>query len=146
MERLGERLEAMAREEGLEMSRPPFRTNSHLAQAADLFARDHGGQEPFHTNMFKAYWQAHRNIGQREVVLDVARQSGLDVEELEKALDDGRYEPELTEVYDECGRYGISGVPTFIMGRYMVVGAQPYDVLERALAKALEEEEEVPSP
>ena len=144
MERLGDRLEAMAREEGLEMSRPPFRTNSHLAQAADLYARDNGGQEPFHTNMFKAYWQAHRNIGQREVVLDVARDSGLDVAGLEKALDEGRYESELAEVYDECGRYGINGVPTFIIGRYMVVGAQPYEALEAALRKAEEEEEARP--
>jgi len=107
---------------------------------ADLFARDSGRQEPFHTNMFKAYWQEHRNIGQRDVVLDVARESGLDVPELEKALDDGRYSDELTEVYDECGRYGINGVPTFIIGRYMVVGAQPYEVLEQALRKAEEEE------
>ena len=139
MERLGEHLERMVEEEGLEMSRPPLRSNSHLAMAGDLFARDQGLPEPYHSNMFKAYWQDHRNIGQREVVLDVARESGLDVAELEKALDDSRYEAELATVYDECGQYGINGVPTFIIGRYMVVGAQPYDVLERALTLASEE-------
>ncbi len=142
---LGEYLAAMAREEGLEMSRPPFRSNSHLAMVADLYARDVGLWEPFHTNMFKAYWQQHRNIGDRQVVLDVARDSGLDVVELEKALDDQRYEPEMAEVYDECGRYGINGVPTMIVGRYKVTGAQPYDVLEQALKRAEEEGEERPS-
>ncbi len=140
MEKLAEHLQQMADEEGLDMSRPPFRSNSHLAAAADLFARDKGLQEPFHTSMFKAYWTDHRNIGLREVVLDVAEASGLDRAELSGALDDGRYEEELAAVYDECGRYGISGVPTFIIGRYMVVGAQPYDVLERALTLAEEEE------
>jgi predicted DsbA family dithiol-disulfide isomerase len=130
----------MAKDEGLEMSRPPFRSNSHLAMIADAFARDCGLQEPFHTNMFQAYWQRHRNIGQRDVVLDVARDSGLDVAELEKAMDDGRYEPELAAVYEDCNRYGITGVPTFIIGRYMVVGAQPYEMLERALALAEAEE------
>lgn len=140
MERLGEQLERMAHEEGLEMSRPPFRSNSHLAMVADLFARDRGQQEPYHSNMFKAYWQEHRNIGQREVVLDVARESGLDTAELEKALDDGRYEPEMASVYDECRQHGINGVPTFIIGRYMVVGAQPYEMLERALTLAEQEE------
>jgi predicted DsbA family dithiol-disulfide isomerase len=140
MERLGEHLQHMADEEGLDMSRPPFRSNSHVAMAADLFARDQGLQEPYHTNMFKAYWQDHRNIGQRDVVLDVARQSGLDADELAKALDDGRYEQELADVYDECGQYGINGVPTFIIGRYMVVGAQPYEVLERAFSLAEQED------
>lgn len=145
MERLGEHVQQMADDEGLDMSRPPFRANSHVAAAADLFARDKGLQEPFHTNMFKAYWQEHRNIGQRDVVLDVARASGLDAAELEQALEEGRYESELADVYDECGRYGISGVPTFIIGRYMVVGAQPYDVLERALKLAAEEESSAPA-
>jgi predicted DsbA family dithiol-disulfide isomerase len=140
MERLADHLQKMADEEGLDMSRPPFRSNSHLAAAADLFARDKGQQEPFHTNMFKAYWQEHRNIGLRDVVLDVAEASGLDRSELSQALDDGRYDDELAGVYDECGRYGINGVPTFIIGRYMVVGAQPYEVLERALNLAEEED------
>ena len=38
-------------------------------------------------------------------------------------------------------RLGISGVPTFIIGRYMVVGAQPYEMLERALELAKQQEE-----
>ncbi len=126
------------------MSRPPFRSNSHLALVADLFARDARKQEPFHTNMFKAYWQEHRNIGDRDVVLDVARQSVLDAAALAQAIDDRRYEPELAGVYDECNRYGITGVPTFIIGRYMVVGAQPYEMLERALDLA-EQEERAPA-
>jgi predicted DsbA family dithiol-disulfide isomerase len=140
MERLGEGLERMAQDEGLDMSRPPLRANSHLAMVGDLFARDQGQPEPYHSNMFKAYWQDHRNIGLREVVLDVARESGLDAAELEQALNDGRYEPEMASVYDECGQYGINGVPTFIIGRYMVVGAQPYEMLERALTLAEQEE------
>jgi predicted DsbA family dithiol-disulfide isomerase len=107
---------------------------------ADAFARDQGLQDPFHTKMFQAYWQDHKNIGQRDVVLDVARESGLDVAELEKAMDDRRYESELAAVYDDCSRYGINGVPTFIIGRYMVVGAQPYEMLERALKLAEDEE------
>ena len=140
-ERLGEHVAHMAEEEGLDMSRPPFRANSHLALVADMFARDGGLQEPFHTNMFKAYWQEHRNIGDRQVILDIAQQSGLNPTELEAAIDDGRYEQELAAVYDECNSYGISGVPTFIIGRYMVVGAQPYEMLERALELAKQEEE-----
>ena len=131
----------IAEADGLQMSRPEIRANSHLAMMADAFARDAGMQEPFHTNMLNAYWQEHRNIGLREVVLDVAAKSGLDAADLEKAFDEGRYEQELADIYDECHRYGITGVPTFLIGRYMVVGAQPYEILEKALALASQEDE-----
>ena len=33
-------------------------------------------------------------------------------------------------------RYGITGVPTFVAGRYGVVGAQPYEALEKLVEKA----------
>lgn len=137
---MNDHLSQVAAAEGIEMSRPDTRSNSHLALIAEAFARDQGGEEPFRTNMFAAYWQQHRNIGLREVVLDVARESGLDADELAQAIDDGRYERELVDVYDEANRYGITGTPSFIIGRYLVVGAQPYDVLEQALQAAENEE------
>ena len=124
------------------MSRPDIRANSHIALMADAFARDAGMPEPFHSNMLAAYWRDHRNIGQREVVLDVASASDLDVAELERALDEGRYEQELVGVYDEVARHGTNGVPTFIIGSYVIVGAQPYEVLERALSLAEQQPEQ----
>jgi len=33
-------------------------------------------------------------------------------------------------------QYGITGVPTFVVGRYGVVGAQPYEALEALVRKA----------
>ena len=41
----------------------------------------------------------------------------------------------------EARGYGITGVPTFIIGKYMVVGAQPYSVLKQAFELGLEEAE-----
>ena len=37
--------------------------------------------------------------------------------------------------------YGITGVPTFVVGRYGVVGAQPYEALAQLVEKGLREEE-----
>jgi len=137
---MNDHLSQLAASEGLELRRPSFRTNSHLAMAAALFARDEGAPEPFRTNVYKAYWQQGRNIGLRDVVLEIAAESGLDRERLGVVLDDARYEPELAAVYDECHRHGITGVPSHIIGRYLVVGAQPYEALEGAYRRALSEE------
>ena len=37
--------------------------------------------------------------------------------------------------------YGVTGVPTFVAGRYGVVGAQPYETLERLVQRATLEED-----
>ena len=124
---MNDNLSRVAAAEGIVMSRPETRANSHLALVAELFARDHGQQEPFRTNIFAAYWQQHRNIGLSQVVLDVARESGLDATELAHAIDDGRYEGELVAVSEEAHRYGINGTPSFIIGRYLVVRSENND-------------------
>ena len=36
-------------------------------------------------------------------------------------------------------QYGITGVPTFVVGRYGVVGAQPYEALEQLVEKGGQE-------
>jgi predicted DsbA family dithiol-disulfide isomerase len=38
-------------------------------------------------------------------------------------------------------RYGITGVPTFVAGDSGVVGAQPYEVLERLVKEAASEQD-----
>jgi len=37
-------------------------------------------------------------------------------------------------------QYGINGVPTFIIGDKIVVGAQPYDVFKKVIENALQNE------
>ena len=93
-----------------------------------------------HTELSAEPFAATRQAYGEKLSLPDYYRPNFNAAELGQAIDDGRYEEELAGVYDECGRYGINGVPTFIIGRYMVVGAQPYDVLERALTLAEQEE------
>ncbi len=46
----------------------------------------------------------------------------------------------LKESLNKLRKYGINGVPTFIIGDRIVVGAQPYEVFEKVVRKALEED------
>jgi predicted DsbA family dithiol-disulfide isomerase len=38
--------------------------------------------------------------------------------------------------WDKSRQYGVTGVPTFVVGRQGVVGAQPYETLEKLLQEA----------
>lgn len=131
----------MAREEELAFELPDFVANSHEALQVGEFARD-VGTEAFrraHRALFEAYFVDGRNLGRREVLLDVAEAAGLDREGLEGALEDGRYEEELERASREAERYDIEGTPTLLFGRHKVVGAAPEDVLREAADRARED-------
>jgi predicted DsbA family dithiol-disulfide isomerase len=38
-----------------------------------------------------------------------------------------------------CATFGVNAVPTFHAGRYLMVGAQPYEELERLIEHVLKE-------
>jgi predicted DsbA family dithiol-disulfide isomerase len=80
--------------------------------------------------LFRAYFLEGRNIGERDVLVDVADTAGLDRLEAAEYLT-GPWERENVEQEDLAGRQaGITGVPTFIVNRkHAVPGAQPPEVL-----------------
>jgi len=39
----------------------------------------------------------------------------------------------VDEDWLRCASFGVNAVPTFLAGRYLMVGAQPYEELERLI-------------
>ncbi len=131
----------MAGEEEIELDVPRFvpRTSEPLQGA--LFAGDVGADafDRLHRALFRAFFVEGRNIGLREVVLEVAESAGVDRDGLERALEDERYAEELRRVRAEADRYDIDGTPAVLFGRFKVVGAAPMEVLREAAGRASEE-------
>ncbi len=121
------------------MIRPPFIASSRPALEAAEFAREKGKFDAFHLGLFKAYWEEGRNIGLRDVIRKVAEESGLDGEELDRALEERRFREAVDEQVREAAALGINGIPAFIVGKYFIEGAQPYSVFQRAARLSLKE-------
>ena len=137
-----EALRRSAAEEGLEVGRRPKVSNTHRALMAGEYARV---EEPerfpeFHEALFKAYFAQGRDLGDPDVVEDIARSSGLDVGRMKKGLDAGQYEDAIIETTDTARRLGITGTPTFVFDmRFAAVGAQSSEALLAAIERAVEE-------
>ena len=80
-------------------------------------------------------------MGAEAVLLDVAEEIGLAREAATECLSERTMKTHVDLQIQEARGYGITGVPTFIIGKYMVVGAQPYSVLKQAFELGLEEAE-----
>lgn len=108
--------------------------NSRKALEAGEFARDHGKHASFHAAVFHAYFGEGRNIGQVPVLLDIASQVGLDRDELERALNEDRYEDRLEGGHEEGDRYDVSVLPTFVFdGGDKIVGLRSIEAFRQVL-------------
>jgi predicted DsbA family dithiol-disulfide isomerase len=131
-----EQLRARGKEAGVVFGDRTLLSNSRLSLEASEYARDEGKYDAFHENIFHAYFTCGRDIGNREVLAAVARESSLDDLEMRRALEDHRYLPRLSHARKEGELINLTGVPTFIVeGKYKITGAQPIDVFRELFNK-----------
>jgi predicted DsbA family dithiol-disulfide isomerase len=131
------RIAQLAEKAGLRLEPQARISNTHLALQVAEFAKEKGLFKEYHRAVFEAYWQEGRDIGDRRQLFSIAASLGLDQKELEAYLRSGKADVKLGQYLREVRQYGIDGVPTFIIGNKMVVGAQPYEALERVVKEEL---------
>jgi predicted DsbA family dithiol-disulfide isomerase len=110
--------------------------NSRLAQELAKWAESHGKAEPMNDALFRAYFIDAKNIGKREVLAQIAAEVGLPADEATDVLLSRSFEKAVDEDWRRCAAIGVHAVPTFLAGRYLMVGAQPYAELERLVQHA----------
>jgi predicted DsbA family dithiol-disulfide isomerase len=110
--------------------------NSRLAQELGKWADTQPGGEGIHDALFRAYFVEARDISRLEVLLDIAERVGLSVDSAREVLERRTFKDAVDQDWALSREYGITGVPTFVAGRYGVVGAQPYETLEALVRKA----------
>ena len=126
--------------EGLPYGERTMTYNSRLAQEVGKWADTQPGGEAIHDAMFRAYFVEARNIGDPDVILDIVEQVGLSVDEAREVIEKRTFKDAVDEDWALSRQLGVTGVPTFVAGRYGVVGAQPYETLERLVERAAAEE------
>lgn len=74
-----------------------------------------GAFEAFHKGCFRAQHLEGKPVAEKEVLLEVARQAGLDVERFMKDFESGSQRPVVAEEHEEAvERWGVFGVPTLL--------------------------------
>ncbi len=135
-------LAARCRELGLPFQAPEVLSNSRLAVEAAEFARDAGMHPAFHRAVLAAFFARSLDIGDAEVLREIAKDVGLDGDALVGALATGRYSGGRVAAEEEARTLGVTAVPTFIIeGGARVIGAQPLDYFRRLLSGLLADEE-----
>jgi predicted DsbA family dithiol-disulfide isomerase len=125
-------LKTLMAAEGLQFNSRTHTYNSRLAQElAKAF-------DPLRDALYKAYFEDSRNIGDIEVLVDVATAHGIPADQARLVLTERTHKAAVDADWELARRYGITGVPSFIAGSRKLVGAHPYAALEKLIVAASE--------
>ena len=92
--------------------------------------------EALNEGLFRAYFTEGRNIGDLQVLRDVAQAAGVPAGRMEQAWSDAAYEERLARDHAAAAEIGITGIPLFIVdGRWILEGAVPVEMLREVAQK-----------
>ncbi len=131
-EKMKQRMDA----EGLPYGQRTHTYNSRLAQELGKWADTQPGGEAIHDALYRAYFVESRNIGDADVLVEIATSVGLPAEAAREVLETRSFKDAVDSDWAKSQQHGVTGVPTFVAAGYGVVGAQPYEALERMLNQA----------
>jgi predicted DsbA family dithiol-disulfide isomerase len=133
-----DRMTDVARADGLDFHFERIQPgNTFDAHRILHLAAERGKQDAVKERFLRGYLSEGEPIGEPETLVRLAAEMGLDEEEVRATLASDVYAREVRADEDEARKNGISGVPFFVLGgRYAVSGAQPAELLLRALGQA----------
>jgi len=110
----------------LDMKLPPNvspRPYTRLAHEGYLYALEHNKESLYNDRIYESYFSMESDIGKIEVLKHIAGEIGLDSEDFEKALIEGRYHSKFNEIKDSVGElFKISTLPTIKIGETIISG------------------------
>jgi predicted DsbA family dithiol-disulfide isomerase len=87
--------------------------------------------------LFKAYFTDERPVFDRDTLVDIAAEAGLDAAEAREVLASGEFAAEVDAEQRAARDIGANGVPFFVIDRrYGVSGAQPAETFAKVLDQA----------
>ena len=121
---------SMAKEDDIVIKLPGFATNTRLALEASEFAKTKSNFLNSPIGIYEAYFIKGSNIGDKNIVLDVAEKAGLDKSELEESLNKRSMFDRIEKNKKQAEENLILGVPTFVFGNFPVHGNQATQPIE----------------
>lgn len=118
-------------------SLPTHLPNTAKAHQVIRLAHFDGAQERLTELLYKSYWLEGADIGEDEILIDIADKAGLDPENTRRDLKSTKSKNEVLAEAEAFKRAGVTGVPTYIVNeRNGFSGALPPERMAQTLVQA----------
>ena len=132
-------LGVMAQAENIVIQPQLLTTNTHQALLLAEAVKEQSSMVFYalHRRLFEAYFGAGINIGDTQVLRELALDVGVVPETLVRAWQDPQYVSRLQHNLMAAQELGVSGTPTFFIGERKLTGALSLDTLRHAAHEAV---------
>lgn len=123
------------------MMRTPNTVKAHMLMAMAASLKSEDGSDAslgLANDLFAAYFVEGQDIGQVDVLLDIAGNNQLPIEVATAALADDELASATHNLADGLASQGVNGVPTLLLDQHFLIsGAVPADDLLRIIPEAI---------
>ncbi|MFC7115697.1 DsbA family protein [Natronoarchaeum sp. GCM10025703] len=117
----------------LDLSRDIDSLNAQIASYHVKHEHSYEQWLAFDRGILDALWEDGRDIGDPDVLADIAEDVGLDSDEIRSAIEDEDLAETVSQQFQTAHQRGITGVPTFAYDGHSARGAVPPEQLERLI-------------
>lgn len=121
---------------GVPIALPSISPQPRSDKAFELLAmaQDQGLDHPYSMRVLRAFFQEDRDIGDHDVLVELAADAGLDPNQARQALDSGAYAERHRQALRHAREdMAITAVPTIVIGKQVFRGTPPLQALRLAL-------------
>lgn len=111
--------------------------DSNTAAEATHCAQDQNKYWQYHDYLFTHQGQEGSGWATADHQKEFAKALGLNTTQFGQCLDSGKYKQEVLDETAAGKSYGVSGTPSVFVNGKIIVGAQPFSVLDAAITAAL---------
>ncbi len=124
----------VAQEENIPLSELTFTTNSKNTLLLAEYCKQLGHDKFYalHEKLFAAYFVEQKNIGDKNILREIAGEVGIDEATTELAWANGPQHQRLLQNYHTARKYEIQSVPSFIFGERVLTGVVEEGVMRDA--------------
>lgn len=135
-------LRQLAQEENIPLAEINFITSSKDALLLSEAAKQCGADVFYdlHEKLFHAYFVDAKNIGDRNILYELAMSCGINENIIESAWTDQKYRQRLLANYNSARQHNVQSVPSFVFGDRILTGVVADSAFRDAAEKAVNSE------
>lgn len=109
---------------------------THLAFEGYQFAKEQGQADAYNERVLQAFFQEDKDIGEVEVLVQLAEEVGLSAEAFRLALTERTYQAAHQAALERAYTMGVQSVPSLVINGLLIAGVPQKDVLRQAILDA----------